>query len=153
MKEFFMAKEKKQSFEDDFNAFSEKCAEKKLRLTPLRAGVWECLHKTKKPAGAYDIVKMLENAGVDAPPVSVYRVLDFLVENGFAHRLPASGTYLLCRREGQCAAPAFLFCLQCRTVEEVPAGKLFKEIKKSAGKFKIKSAAVVVEGICQKCRK
>lgn len=148
-----MAKMKKDGFEKDFELFSKVCAQKGLRLTPLRAQVWECLHRLARPAGAYDIVKSLESAGSDAPPVSVYRVLDFLAENGFAHRLPESNAYMPCKCLSEKHSPAFLMCSVCGGVEEIDADKALKELKKAAGKFKMKSASVVVEGVCAQCRK
>lgn len=148
-----MPKEKKDSFEKDFDLFSKSCEQKKLRLTPLRAAVWECLQKSKSPVGAYDIVKMLENTRLSAPPVSVYRTLDFLCENDFAHRLPESGSYVLCRSAGKKHAPVFLMCATCGEIEEIETEKVFKELKKAAGRFKIKSVSAVVQGVCAQCRK
>lgn len=147
-----MAKIKKDVSEKDFDLFSKMCAQRGVRPTPLRARVWECLRRFDKPVGAYDIVKALEPSGGDAPPVSVYRVLDFLAQNGFAHRLPASNAYMPCGRLEEKHSPAVLICSVCGGTQEIDADKAFKELKKAAGKFKIKSAAAVMEGICAKCR-
>ena len=70
------------------NALSEAdalCARQGLRLTALRRRVLELVWQSHKPLGAYDILGVLsEQDGRRAAPPTVYRALDFLLENGHA---------------------------------------------------------------------
>lgn len=60
------------------------CAKRKLQLTPVRWRVLEILLSEHKALGAYDI---LGAEGLGSQPPVAYRALDFLVANGFAHKM------------------------------------------------------------------
>src|ERR1700746_3866717 len=56
------------------------------RLTPIRRQVLETLLGSHKPLGAYEIIDHL--AGDTRPaPITIYRALDFLRDNGLVHRI------------------------------------------------------------------
>ena len=58
------------------------CRERGVRLTPLRARVLEIVWRSHRPSGAYDILAVLAAEGRSAAPPTVYRALDFLLEQG-----------------------------------------------------------------------
>ncbi|MFX7772357.1 transcriptional repressor, partial [Acinetobacter baumannii] len=63
--------------------------ERGLRLTPIRANVLKLIAEAGKPVKAYELLEWVRNGkgvGADAPP-TVYRALDFLMANGFVHKL------------------------------------------------------------------
>src|SRR5690606_14955158 len=68
------------------------CSERGLRLTPIRERVLELIAGQGKPVKAYDLLEMLkpgasgDAVGAAAPP-TIYRALDFLLANGFIHKL------------------------------------------------------------------
>lgn len=132
----------------------ELCRAKKIRLTDLRFAVLEKIWRCEKPVGAYDILESLKNDFPKAAPISIYRALDFLIENSLIHRLPAEGTFIGCRYPEENHVPAFLVCSVCGRVEETKADKAYKEIKKAASplKFKTKKALVELYGVCPLCR-
>ena len=58
--------------------------------------------------------------------MSVYRILDFLEENGLIHRLNTTKKYIACSHiacEHPHEAPQFLICKSCSKVEEVSIPK------------------------------
>ncbi|HXD37644.1 MAG TPA: transcriptional repressor, partial [Rhodanobacter sp.] len=52
-----------------------------LRLTPLRKEVLELIASEHKPIKAYDLLALLREKHGNAAPPTVYRALDFLLEN------------------------------------------------------------------------
>lgn len=65
------------------------CGERGLRLTAPRARVLGLIAEAGQPVKAYDLLdrfRALDDAGSVAPP-TVYRALDFLLANGFIHKL------------------------------------------------------------------
>jgi len=145
-------KNKKLPFEAAFARLKTVCERKKIRLTPLRAAVWECLWRANAPVGAYDLIDDLKRAARPAPPVSVYRVLDFWIKNGVVHRLERENAYVLCAFPDEKHTPVLAVCSVCGRLEEFKSEKVAKEIKKSVKKFKIKEVSVRVDGICADCR-
>ena len=62
----------------------EVCAQRGVRLTPLRKRVLELVWQSHKPLGAYDILEVLSREdGRRAAPPTVYRGLDFFIREWF----------------------------------------------------------------------
>jgi Fur family zinc uptake transcriptional regulator len=63
------------------------CTDEGLQLTKVRRRVLEILLLEQKALGAYDILSSLNAEGLGSQPPIAYRALDFLVTNGFAHKI------------------------------------------------------------------
>jgi Fur family zinc uptake transcriptional regulator len=97
-----------------------------LRFTNQRREVLEALLTSHVPASAYDIIDRLAGHGRQLAPISVYRALDFLVDNGFAHRIESKNAYVACDRGAECTPEAtlFLICDNCGAAGEAPSEEL-----------------------------
>ena len=71
------------------------CAARAQRLTPMRRHVLEALLDSHRPLGAYEIIERLARQGRPAP-ITVYRVLDFLRDNGLVHRIESRNAFVAC---------------------------------------------------------
>src|SRR5881227_2130262 len=114
----------------DALAHAEKlCAQRSQRLTPIRRQVLEVLLESHKPLGAYEIMdRAALSGGGPAPsggrpaPITIYRALDFLRDNGLVHRIESRNAFLACAHDHDAAAMvAFLICERCGSVGEIPA--------------------------------
>ncbi|HLS06094.1 MAG TPA: transcriptional repressor, partial [Wenzhouxiangella sp.] len=65
----------------------QRCKTQGLRLTPTRRRVLELIVEADGPVKAYDLLDQLKADQPNAAPPTVYRALDFLLENNFIHRL------------------------------------------------------------------
>jgi len=94
-------------------------------MTPIRCRVLETLHHADRPLGAYDLADILAPQGRRMPAATVYRALDFLIEQGLAHRLASLNAYVASSqtRDGRGIA-AFLICESCGEVSEVSSPEL-----------------------------
>lgn len=134
------------------------CAERRLRLTPARAFVLETLLESHKALTAYELLDRLAAAGLGSQPPVAYRALDFLVANGFAHRIERLGAFVACTHGGHAHSAGFLVCRGCRTVAETPvetavagpAPGLAAEAE--AAGFAVERTVVEAEGLCARCR-
>src|SRR4029079_15968417 len=63
------------------------CDRRGARLTAIRRRGLELVWRSHQPVGAYEILGRLKRNGTRAAPPTVYRALDFLLENGLVHRL------------------------------------------------------------------
>lgn len=105
--------------------------------------------------GAYDVLERLQSEGLGAQPPAAYRALDFLVVNGFAHRIEQLNAFIACTQPGADHLPAFLICRDCRKVAEIialPGAELFDSVAR-ASDFRVESIIVEAEGRCAACRK
>jgi Fur family transcriptional regulator, zinc uptake regulator len=129
------------------------CAERRLRLTPARACVLEALLESHRAMTAYELLDRLDAAGLGSAPPVVYRALDFLVANGFAHRIERLGAFAACAHAGHRHGAGFLVCRACRRVAEtaLPPPRGLSAEAAAAG-FAIERVVVEAEGLCAHCR-
>src|SRR5664279_4388117 len=75
----------------------ELCRRDKISLTPGRRRILEILAREGRPLGAYELIDRVANeTGKRPAPISIYRALDFLLENSLIHRLASRNAYLAC---------------------------------------------------------
>ena len=89
-------------------------------------------------------------------PITVYRALDFLMENGLVHRIESRNAYLACAHDHDAAAMvAFLICERCGSVGEIPAMPAAQSINTAARAtgFAPKLSVVEITGTCMHCQK
>src|SRR3984957_1731404 len=130
------------------------CAARGQRLTPMRRQVLQALLASHKPLGAYEIIERLAQGGRLAP-ITIYRALDFLRENGLVHRIESRNAFVACvHNHGSDDLVVFLICERCGIVGEAPGGAAAEALKASsrAAGFSPKSPLVEIAGICSHCR-
>jgi len=130
------------------------CARKSLQFTPLRREVVTILADLAKPVGAYEIMDHLARIkGHTVAPPTVYRTLDFLVENGFVVKIESKQAYIACDDPGHHHHGILLICSGCGRSTEIDNAEVDKILIKtaSASHFHLQRQVVEIEGICQSC--
>ena len=129
-------------------------AERGARLTPVRKRVLEILLEAHRALGAYDVLQRLAAEGFGNQPPVAYRALDFLVEQGLAHRIQRLNAFTACMHAGEAHAPAFLICTQCETVAEAPVAPVRAALDAAAAEmgFAVDRATIEALGLCPACR-
>ena len=132
------------------------CADRAQRLTPLRRRVLEALAASHKPLGAYEIIEQIAGDGPRPAPITVYRALDFLLENGLVHRIESRNAFLACAHDhDETSMVAFLICDHCGSVGEIPAAPVAQSLNAAAraSGFAPKLSVVEIAGTCAHCQK
>jgi Fur family zinc uptake transcriptional regulator len=130
------------------------CAARAQRLTPMRRHVLEALLASHRPLGAYEIMERLGHRARPAP-ITVYRALDFLRDNGLVHRIESRNAFVACvHPHSDSDSVVFLICENCGAVGEAPGGAVAETLKGScrAAGFTPKSPVIEIAGICSHCR-
>lgn len=129
-------------------------AEKGLRLTPVRRRVLEILLEEHRALGAYEVLDRLSAEGFGAQPPVAYRALDFLVENGLAHRIRRLNAFAPCMHPGTPHAPVFFICEGCNLVAEAPGDRVRDALEGTADDlgFALGRANLEAVGTCPQCR-
>ncbi len=130
------------------------CKEAGLQLTRARRRVLEILLAEHRAMGAYDILDRLREDGQNAQPPVAYRALDFLVGNGFAHRIERLNAFIACAHPAENHSPAFLICRVCDSVAEThaaPSRGTLGKAAKDAG-FRVERTVLEIEGVCPNCQ-
>lgn len=124
------------------------------RLTPVRRRVLEILLEEHRAMGAYDVLQRLVAEGFGNQPPVAYRALEFLVDQGLAHRVRRLNAFTACMHPGEAHAPAFLICRQCNAVAEAPAEAVRAALEAAATDlgFVVERANLEALGLCPKCQ-
>ena len=130
-----------------------RCVGEGQRLTAPRKRVLELLLAAPGPVKAYDLIGAFGADGEAAKPPTVYRALEFLERQGFAHRIESLNAYVACRLGEQSHAAAFLICDCCGATREVePTGSTaFIAAAEGAG-YAVSTLTIEARGRCEACR-
>jgi Fur family transcriptional regulator, zinc uptake regulator len=131
------------------------CRAHGVRLTPIRRNVLEALYSTHKPLGAYDLAEILTPHGRRTAPITIYRALDFLIEQGLAHRLASQNAYIASfHGDSSREATAFLICEECGGVDEMSSPEFADTLSGllDAQGFRSRAKILEVIGRCSHCQ-
>ncbi|WP_411727275.1 transcriptional repressor [Methyloglobulus sp.] len=129
------------------------CVVRGVQLTPIRHQVLGLIWDSHKAVKAYDLldrIKPLQNA---AKPATIYRALDFLIEQGLIHRVESLNAFVGCSCSGQQHEQLLLICKHCNEVEERPATEVMQALSHELDQagFSVHAKAIEAHGICIKC--
>jgi Fur family zinc uptake transcriptional regulator len=132
------------------------CNERGLRLTAIRSRVLGLIAEAGQPIKAYDLLDRVregEGAGAAAPP-TVYRALDFLLANGFIHKLASINAFVACHHPNaaQHSVP-FLICDRCHSATELEDASIVASLDAAARGlgFAPQAQTLEVHGLCARC--
>jgi Fur family zinc uptake transcriptional regulator len=131
------------------------CVDRGVQLTPIRHKVLELIWEGHKAVKAYELLDRLKPLQQAAKPATIYRALDFLIEQGLIHRVESLNAFVGCRCSGHQHEQLLLICKLCQEVEERSAKEVMLALSdeiKQAG-FIVYSKAIEVHGICAECQK
>jgi len=131
------------------------CRRRAQKFTPIRRQVLEALLASHRPLGAYEVIEELATQRARPAPITIYRALDFLIENGLVHRIESRNAFLACAHDHDAASMvAFLICERCGSVGEIvaaPATQSLNEAARQTG-FLPKLSVVEITGTCAHCQ-
>ena len=139
--------------ENSIQQAEQHCQENGLNFTPVRRKVLEILLQKNKAIGAYEILDLLREAGFKNQPPVAYRALEFLVQNGFAHKIEQLNSFIGCMHPGKDHSPAFMICRNCDSVSEEEALTRNFSVSQIASKagFTVEKAVIEARGLCHSC--
>lgn len=130
------------------------CLRRGAKLTPLRRRVLELVWHSHKPVGAYDVLERLqaEDKRSAAPP-TVYRALEFLIEQRLIHRIESLNAFVGCVDPSRPHAAQYLICRQCGVINELEDGAITGAIGSQAERhgFVVHEQTVEIHGLCRVC--
>jgi Fur family zinc uptake transcriptional regulator len=129
------------------------CAGRGAQLTRLRRHVLALILEADGPLTAYQLLDRLKETRKGAAPPTVYRALDFLLEQRLIHKLERLNAFIPCIESGHDHAAQFLICRQCGAVTEIDdaaAASALEHAAERAG-FHPRRTVVEIEGTCAAC--
>jgi Fur family transcriptional regulator, zinc uptake regulator len=142
------------------------CARRGAQLTELRRQVLRLVLESEAPIGAYALLNRLKAARPGAAPPTVYRALEFLLEQGLIHRVERLNAFIGCVEAGTAASASqmqgghehdhphqFLICRRCGVATELTDAAVARALAGAAERagFTVTLATVEIEGTCARC--
>ena len=129
------------------------CASSGARFTALRRRVLELVWSSHQSVKAYDLLDDLRLSDPSAKPATVYRALDFLLEQGLIHRVESLNAFVGCRHPDKVHQSLLLICTNCHVVEERSADGVMKalEAELDALCFSPRRRLLEIYGLCSEC--
>ncbi|EIJ41958.1 Fe2+/Zn2+ uptake regulation protein [Beggiatoa alba B18LD] len=131
------------------------CQQRDARLTPLRRRVLELIWRSHKPLGAYTILESLHvDEGRRAAPPTVYRALEFLIQQGLIHRIASLNAFIGCIHPDKPHVGQFLICTECGNAAELETPLIADGIALQARTlgFIIENQVIEITGRCASCQ-
>jgi len=131
------------------------CRKRGLRLTPLRADVLRLVAESPRAVKAYDVLERIRASKAITAPPTVYRSLDFLLENGFIHKLESLNAYVACHAPQTIHTGTFLICDDCHAAIELLDERVDHLLRKRARATgftpRIGTQTLELHGLCNAC--
>ena len=131
------------------------CARQGAQLTELRRQVLALIFEAERPATAYELLDRLRSTRQNAAPPTIYRALDFLVDQKLVHKIERLNAFIACAEGDHAHAHPvqFLICRTCGTVAELddPAVTRALSVAAEARGFQPGRAVVELDGTCASC--
>jgi len=134
------------------------CIAQGSRLTRKRKQVLSGLIKTNRALSAYELADIYASEfGETLPAMSVYRILDFLIDENLVHKLDLANKYIACGHiscDHSHGVSQFLICHKCNKVKEITINSsTFNDLEtsvKNAG-FHLNNPRLELSCICEDC--
>lgn len=129
--------------------------QRNIRLTSQRKSVIQLMLKADRAMSAYDLLDQLREIAPQAKPPTIYRALDFLMEQGFIHKVESMNSYIICPHfDDPSHISILLICNSCQQIIEEHCSPIEDKLQMLAREnlFKIQHSVLEIRGVCQKCQ-
>lgn len=149
---------KEQKLQSILHRAEDMCSHSGGRLTEKRKRILALLLQSSTPLSAYEVADAYNRtAEANMPPMSVYRILDFLEAQLLVHKLDSANKYIACSHiacDHAHQVPQFLICSQCQRVKEIAIPKkivdeLEKQVQESG--YKMVNSQLELQCVCESC--
>ena len=129
------------------------CDQRGVKLTKLRETVLKLIWKNHSYVKAYDLLEDLKKIDSSAKPPTIYRSLEFLLENGFIHKIQSLNAFVGCSHPNEHNKCYFLICKECQNIEECHSENIneFVQSTSSNNNFSPNQVTLEISGVCQEC--
>ncbi|MDI5984885.1 transcriptional repressor [Halomonas sp. M4R5S39] len=129
------------------------CQRRGVRFTPIRRRVLEMIADSPGGLKAYDLLDRLATEHAAARPPTIYRALEFLIDQGLVHRIESLNAYVACPCPEHAHGFQLLICRHCGRVEELHLDDVNAQLAQRARDlgFRVDRQTIELLGHCEVC--
>src|SRR5690606_16025136 len=130
------------------------CEQRGRRLTPIRRKVLELLLRHGRSLKAYELLDAMRAEHPGAAPPTVYRALDFLMDEGLIHRLDAVNAWTACHDAAGAPHDLLVVCTGCGAVAEVSDPAMSRQLAERVARTGCALATheTEIRALCPQCQ-
>jgi len=130
------------------------CEQRGRRLTPIRRKVLELLLRHGRSIKAYELLDAIRAEHPGAAPPTVYRALDFLVDEGLIHRLDAVNAWTACHDAAGAPHDLLVVCTGCGAVAEISDPVMSQQLAERVAMtgFALATQETEIRALCPQCQ-
>ena len=130
------------------------CEQRGRRPHPSAARCWNrcCAHG--RSLKAYELLDAMRAVHPGAAPPTVYRALDFLMEEGLIHRLDAVNAWSACHDAGGAPHDLLVVCTGCGAVAEVSDPAMSRQLAERVAQtgYALATHETEIRALCPQCQ-
>ncbi len=130
------------------------CQRRGRRFTPIRRKVLELLLQHERSLKAYELLDEIRAIYPNATPPTVYRALDFLLEEGLVHRVETLNSFMACGDAAGAPHNLLVVCTRCGNVAEIHddivRNRLADRIRTTG--YRLAGEEIEVKALCVECQ-
>lgn len=129
------------------------CTRLGAQLTEQRREVLELLLLRGGSAKAYDLQDDMQTRHGRVAPTTVYRALDFLMDQRLVHKVDATNTYVACSDMAHAHPSMMLVCTACGDIREWHDDPRFHALSAEVARFRpgFEARGLEIKGLCARC--
>ncbi|SDJ77797.1 Fur family transcriptional regulator [Billgrantia gudaonensis] len=129
------------------------CQRHGVRFTPIRRRVLEMIAAASGGLKAYELLDRLAAEHAAARPPTVYRALEFLIDQGLVHRIESLNAFVACPCPEHAHGFQLLICRECGRVEELHLDDVNAQLDRRARDlgFRVDRQTIELLGRCEAC--
>ena len=129
------------------------CEQRGRRLTPIRRRCWNCCCAGRS-LKAYELLDAMREVHPGAAPPTVYRALDFLMDEGLVHRLDAVNAWSACHDAGGAPHDLLVVCTGCGAVAELSDPAMSRQLAERVAQtgFTLATHETEIRALCPQCQ-
>ncbi|ARP78869.1 MULTISPECIES: Fur family transcriptional regulator [Bordetella] len=130
------------------------CTQRGRRLTPIRRKVLELLLVHGRSLKAYELLEAMRAEHPGAAPPTVYRALDFLMDEGLIHRLDAVNAWSACHDAAGEPHDLLVVCTGCGAVAEISDPDMSRQLAERVARtgFALATHETEIRALCPQCQ-
>lgn len=130
------------------------CAQRGRRLTPIRHKVLELLLRHGRSLKAYELLDAMRAVHPGAAPPTVYRALEFLMDEGLVHRLDAVNAWIACHDAAGEPHDLLVVCTGCGAVAEISDPAMSRQLAERVARtgFALNTHETEIRALCPQCQ-
>lgn len=135
-----------------FNDLLQHCQQQMISLTNQQELILQIVYQHDTALTSNDILKLLQNQNPTANRMTIYRAIEYLLEQKLIHKIQLNNTYTICKHPSDHSCQ-ILVCTKCGKQQEIHSHPICSALDNLQLQYGFTfSNPLEITGICRNCQ-